>query len=75
MYIAERRELARGRLDQGRIAVPQRNAGPGPQQTFGNRAANPLRAAGDDGPPAGQVELMHSAGSLPRFLPPLARRD
>ena len=70
VYIAERSELVGGRLDQGSIEVPERDAGTGPQQTLGNRAANPLGPAGNDGPPAGQVKLMHGAGSLPRFSSP-----
>src|SRR6187549_3418615 len=39
--------------------VPDRDLGAGSDEAFGNRAAKTLRAAGDDGAAAVQVDLVH----------------
>ena len=56
-----RLQLAGGGGEIGRVAIPQGHARPRGEQAFGDGAADALRAAGDDGASAGQVDLVHDA--------------
>src|SRR5437588_2925296 len=41
--------------------IPDRDLGAGGDKTLGDRAPKPLRAAGDDGAAAVQIDLVHGA--------------
>ena len=56
-------EFAGGLLGEGLVAVPDRDRGAGVEQPLGDGAADSLRAAGDDGETAGEVDGVGHGGS------------
>ena len=51
-------ELARGLLGESLVAIPDRHAGAGIEKALDDGAPDALRAAGDDGELAGQIDLV-----------------
>ena len=56
-----RHQFACGAGQEPGVAIPQRYARAGGEQALGDGAAHALCPAGDDGPPAAQVDLVHGA--------------
>jgi len=65
------------------VMIPDRDLGAGTDKTLGDGAPKPLRAAGDDGAAAVQIDLVHGAESFipisndltkPAKPPPMAGR-
>src|SRR5216684_521397 len=57
-----------GLLGERLVMIPDRNLGAGGDKTLGDGAPKPLRAAGDDGAAAVQIDLVHDAIPLLRFV-------
>src|SRR6266851_8771477 len=55
-----------GLLGERLVMIPDRNLGAGGDKTLGDGAPKPLRAAGDDGAAAVEIDLVHDADSLSR---------
>jgi hypothetical protein len=50
--------------------IPDRDPGAGGDETLGDGASKTLRAAGDDGAAAVQIDLVHDAYSLDQSVQP-----
>ncbi len=65
-----RADFLGGLFRKRQIMIPDRDLGAGGDEALGDGAAKPLRAAGDDGAAAVQIDLVHVVFLLSSVQPP-----